>query len=106
MAAVYTCIMNTTSTQCLLFVYEFAGDIYVRSKPMGIKKAQIRIWTNNRLVRTGLNYVHQSCIVSTANIEVVFEMAKEKRSFLGSAFTFYDYTLFFNCHACYNDSVQ
>lgn len=88
MAAVYTCIMNTTSTQCLLFVYEFAGDIYVGSKPMGIKKAQIRIWTNNRLVRTGLNYVHQSCIVSTANIEVVFGMTKEKRSFLGSAFTF------------------
>lgn len=48
MAAVYTCIMNTTPTQCLLFVYEFAGDIYVGSKPMGTKNAQIRIWTNNR----------------------------------------------------------
>lgn len=31
-----------------LFVYGFADDIHVESKPMGIKKAQIRIWTNSR----------------------------------------------------------
>lgn len=40
-------------TQCLLFVYEFAGDIHVGNKPMGIKKAQIRIWTNSRLSGRG-----------------------------------------------------
>jgi hypothetical protein len=28
-----------------MFVYGFAPDIHVGSKPMGIKKAQIRIWT-------------------------------------------------------------
>lgn len=36
-----------------LFVYGFAGDIHVESKPMGIKKAQIRIWTNSRLSGRG-----------------------------------------------------
>lgn len=64
-----------------LFVYGFADDIHVESKPMGIKKAQIRIWTKS-VVRSGLNYVHQSCIVSTANMGIIFESAKGKRSFL------------------------
>ena len=37
-----------------LFVYGFADDIHAGSKPMGIKKAQIRIWTKS-VVRSGLN---------------------------------------------------
>ena len=46
-------VYKHTSTQCLLFVYEFASDIDVGSKPMGTKNAQIRIWTNSRLSGRG-----------------------------------------------------
>lgn len=42
-----------TLRNAFLFVYEFAGDIHAGSKPMGIKKAQIRIWTNSRLSGRG-----------------------------------------------------
>ena len=45
--------MHQTLRNVFLFVYEFAGDIHVWSKPMGIKKAQIRIWTNSRLSGRG-----------------------------------------------------